>query len=339
MDSVTQITLGAAVGVAVMGKRVPLWQSALWGGVAGTTPDLDVFINFGDATLNMVRHRAETHSIFYLTLITPLFAAAATLLHKQQALFKRWFFAFWLVFMTHIGLDYLTIYGTQLLMPFSDYPFERGSIFIIDPFYTVPLLVGVVASVVSTSPKRLRFNTIGLALSSLYLVWGIGVQQHVQAVAKASLPDQLGSEVNMLVTPSALNSILWRVLVTTPTHYYEGWYSLWDGLDQVTWQQHDRGPALIAQYGDLPSAERIRRFSHGFYAMTQDQGRILISDLRMGAEPRYYFSFDLGQPDQAGLIEPDTLSVRVGLQQDPKVLFPWIWRRMLGQTTEPLPSS
>ncbi|MEY4694091.1 MAG: hypothetical protein RLZZ95_540, partial [Pseudomonadota bacterium] len=38
MDSVTQILLGASVGVAVMGRRTALWKSALWGGVAGLLP-------------------------------------------------------------------------------------------------------------------------------------------------------------------------------------------------------------------------------------------------------------------------------------------------------------
>ena len=39
MDSVTQVLLGASIGVAVMGRRTALWKSALWGGVAGLLPD------------------------------------------------------------------------------------------------------------------------------------------------------------------------------------------------------------------------------------------------------------------------------------------------------------
>lgn len=31
MDSVSQLVLGAAVGIAVMGKRVPVWKAALAG--------------------------------------------------------------------------------------------------------------------------------------------------------------------------------------------------------------------------------------------------------------------------------------------------------------------
>jgi hypothetical protein len=41
MDSLSQLALGAAVSVAVMGRRTAVWKAALWGGVLGTLPDLD----------------------------------------------------------------------------------------------------------------------------------------------------------------------------------------------------------------------------------------------------------------------------------------------------------
>ena len=78
MDSVSQIALGAAVGVATMGRRTAVWKAALWGAVAGTLPDLDVLIEYGDPIRNMVLHRAETHAPFWLTLASlPLAAACA----------------------------------------------------------------------------------------------------------------------------------------------------------------------------------------------------------------------------------------------------------------------
>ncbi len=77
MDSVTQAALGAAVGVAVMGRSRPVWQSALAGAVVGTLPDLDVFIDKGDPIRNMVLHRAETHALFWQALASPFIAGAA----------------------------------------------------------------------------------------------------------------------------------------------------------------------------------------------------------------------------------------------------------------------
>ena len=59
-----------------MGRRSAVWKAALWGGVAGTLPDLDVLIDHGDAIRNMVLHRAETHAPFWLSLFSLPFALA-----------------------------------------------------------------------------------------------------------------------------------------------------------------------------------------------------------------------------------------------------------------------
>jgi inner membrane protein len=339
MDSVTQITLGTAVGVAVMRKHVPVWQSALWGAAAGTTPDLDVVVDFGDAILNMTRHRAETHAIFFLTLVSPVFAAVAAWTGKRPELFKRWLLAFWLIFITHILVDYLTVYGTQLLQPFTDYPFGRGSIFIIDPLYTLPLLIGLVACFVSRTDKRYLFNVAGLTVSTLYLLWGLGVQQHVQSVARQNLPATVNPDAKLLVTPSPLNSILWRVVATSPTHYYEGWYSLFDEEPVIEWTEHDRGPALIEQHGDHPGIARIQAFSHGFYRMREVDEEIFITDLRMGFEPAYFFNFNMGKPNGDGKLDPDRVSTQQGMRPDLEKGLPWLWQRLTGQTTAPPPQA
>ncbi|MCD8505060.1 MAG: metal-dependent hydrolase [Burkholderiaceae bacterium] len=339
MDSVTQITLGTAVSVAVMGKRVPVWQSALWGAAAGTTPDLDVVVDFGDAILNMTRHRAESHALLFLTIASPIFAGAAAWLGKRPELFKRWLLAFWLVFITHVTVDYLTVYGTQLLQPFTDYPFGRGSIFIIDPLYTLPLLIGLIACLVSRTDKRLRFNAIGLAVSSLYLVWGLGVQQHVESVARQNLPKSVDPASKVLVTPSPLNSVLWRVVATSPTHYYEGWYSLFDQEPVINWTEHDRGSKLIAQHSDHPGIARIQAFSHGFYRMREVDGTVYITDLRMGFEPAYFFNFNMGAPNATGELDPTRPAIQQGSRPNLQAGLPWLWQRLTGQTTEPPPQS
>ena len=63
MDSITQITLGAAVGELVLGKKVGN-RAMLWGAIGGTIPDLDVIANLGTDTIGALAfHRAFTHSI------------------------------------------------------------------------------------------------------------------------------------------------------------------------------------------------------------------------------------------------------------------------------------
>jgi len=336
MDSVTQIALGTAVSVAVMRNRVPVWQAALWGAFAGTAPDLDVVVDFGDGIANMVRHRAETHAIAFLTLGAPVFAAGAALLGRRRDLFKHWLLAFWLVFMTHILIDYLTVYGTQLLLPFSDYPFGRGSIFIIDPLYTLPLLGGLIACLVSRSPKRWRWNAIGIGFSSLYLVWGLVVQQHVTQIARDSLPTGVDSDAPLLVTPAPLNSVLWRLIAVTPQHYHEGWYSLLDPKPVVQWRTYDRGEKLIAQHAEHPGVKEISRFSHGFFKMHENNGNVFITDLRMGSEPAYFFDFNLGPVAKSGELEPDRVAVKEGARPELDIALPWLVQRIQGRILTPL---
>ncbi len=320
MDSLTQITLGAAVGVAVMGRRTAVWKAALWGGIAGTLPDLDVVIDYGNDVLNMVRHRGESHSFFYLTLLSPLLAWLVSRIHGEAANFKWWWLALWLVLITHPLLDAMTIYGTQLLMPFSNHPFGVGSLFIIDPAYTVPLIVGVVAALRLKNLRGLRWNAAALVLSTLYLGWSVVAQQHVERIARASLQAEGLSPQALLVTPSPFNTVLWRMVATTPDQYFEGFYSLLDATPTVRWTAHPRGADLLQQHRSNDSVQRIAAFTKGLFSLQRVDGRLLLTDLRMGQEPAYVFRFDVGtQP-------PVQLSARPDLRRG----LPWLWDRIRG---------
>lgn len=83
MDSISQVALGSAVGIAVMGRRTSSWKAALWGGVCGTLPDLDVLIDHGDPIRNMTFHRAESHVLFHLSLLSPLIAWLISRIHRE----------------------------------------------------------------------------------------------------------------------------------------------------------------------------------------------------------------------------------------------------------------
>ena len=51
-----------------------------------------------------------------------------------------WYFG-GLAFFTHVLLDLMTTWGTQIFWPYSA-RFSLDSLFIIDPFVTFPLLIG-----------------------------------------------------------------------------------------------------------------------------------------------------------------------------------------------------
>jgi inner membrane protein len=65
MDSLTQIVLGASVGEVVLGRKLGN-RAILWGGIAGTIPDLDVLMKpLYDAITNIEVHRGLSHSLLF----------------------------------------------------------------------------------------------------------------------------------------------------------------------------------------------------------------------------------------------------------------------------------
>ena len=331
MDSLSQLALGSALGVAVLGRRVPAWKAALWGGLAGTLPDLDALIDFGDPIRNMTFHRAESHSLLYLTLLAPLLALLAVKLRGKGAGYHRWALALWLALFTHPLLDWMTVYGTQLGLPFTDTPFGLGSIFIIDPLYTLPLVVGVVMALLWPRLGR-HWNIAGLALSCAYLAWSAAAQARVEQLAHRSLARQGIAARQVLVTPTAFNTVLWRVLAMTPTGYVEGFHSFLDPGTDLRFQQHRSEEGLREPLQGIWGFERMAWFTRGYYALSERDGRAIISDLRMGQEPSYVFAFAVARRGSAfHAIPPE----RVGGRGDVAAVLAWTWRRMWGRDVAP----
>ncbi len=342
MDSVSQFALGAAVGVAVMGRRTAPWKAALWGGACGTLPDLDALIDYGDPVSNMTLHRAESHSIFWQSLASaPIAAAIAAIDRGASALrdsFPRWLLAVWLVLITHALLDAMTVYGTQLALPFTDHPFGLGSIFIIDPLYTLPLLVGLLVAVRARKPSAHAWNTVGLVLSTAYLAWSAAAQQYVTGIVEADLASRPASPSRqverVLVTPAPFSTVLWRVLVMRPDGYDEGFHSLLDGGRPIRYASFPRDRALYEQTREFPAVARIAWFSRGFFRVDERGGAVRITDLRMGQEPFYVFSFAVAQRASAPRpIAPVALGGREGM--DLSASLDWLWRRAAGADIDP----
>lgn len=304
------------------------------GGVAGTLPDLDVFIDHGDAIRNMVLHRAETHSLFWLSLASLPLAALVARLHGEWVSWRRWWLALWLALITHPLLDTMTVYGTQLGLPFTNWPFAIGSVAIIDPLYTLPLLVGAGWALASRgSAAGLRANAIGLLLSSAYLVWGVVAQQQVERIARESLATQGIAAEQMLVMPTTFNSLLWRVLVLDGAHYHEGFYSLLDAQRRIHFDRFDRGREWEPDVQPIEGVQRLQAFSKGYYKLWLESDRVLIADLRMGQEPAYVFSFEVAERRSAPV--PLSRPEAAGRRPDLARALPWLWHRMWGDALPP----
>ena len=329
MDSLTQIALGAAVGEAVLGRRVGR-KAALWGAFCGTLPDLDVIIPFGDPVADFTFHRSFSHSVFMLALLTPVMVWLIRKIHPADAHHRKgWYLLVYLAFLTHVLLDSCTIYGTQIFWPLSEYPMTWGSIFIIDPLYTLPLIAGLVAvAVVRRHPQKAwRFNLAMLALSTLYLGWSFAAKFHAQGIAREELARQ-GIEYRQIVTlASPFNTILWRFVVMTADGYAEGWYSFLDYGRAVDFTHHDSSAKLLAGLESHWPVVRLQWFTKGFYRVRQEGQSVVITDLRMGAENFYVFRFKVGEAGNPHSVQTDSEHLESTLEAG---ALREVWQRLVG---------
>jgi inner membrane protein len=340
MDSLTQAVLGAGITVAVMHGRTAPWKAALAGAVAGTLPDLDVLLPQADPIVAMLRHRAETHALFWLSLASLPLAWVAARTAGPPAAWRRWWLALWLALVTHPLLDVLTMYGTRLLLPFSDQPFSIGSVFFVDPLVTLPWLVGVLIAVVA-GRRRLaaRATLAGLALGCVYLGFGLVAQQQVLQHARASLAAQGVVPERLLATPTPFNILLWRVVAVQPTVHHEGFVSLLDAPGSMRFTPFARGTEWLPVLQSHDTLQALRVFTQGFYKIERRGDQLLASDLRIAQEPDYEFRFVVaelraeptGGPARWVLREPSQ-AVEAELDDLPGA-FGALWRRALGDTT------
>lgn len=301
MDSLTQFALGAGVGAAVLGRRIGPRKAALAGGLLATLPDLDVLFPFDDPIDSFTLHRGPSHSFIVQALVTPLFGEAMVRLFeglRDRRLLT--YLAVFLVFVTHAALDALTIYGTRIFWPVIPEPFGAGSIFIIDPLYTLPLLLAVVWAL-AQGAWTARFGKVlvgALVVSTAYLGWGLAAQQVVERRAATLLAEAGVAPDRLLATPTPFNTLVWKVIAVEGDRYVNLYMPVFGGGDPVTAYVHARDTGRQACLGALEALDRLAAFSHGFYRIDLVGDELRVSDLRMGMTPNYVFSFAIAR--QAG---------------------------------------
>ena len=337
MDSFTQFALGAAIGGAALGPRAGR-KAILWGGVCGTLPDLDIFVPLGDPVSDFTYHRGVSHAFFFLTLAAPVVAALIWRLHPDlRGSYGRILWMVWLCLVTHPLLDAFTVYGTQVLLPFSDYPVAWSTLFIIDPLYTLPLVVGVVAAWygVARAPQRAyRVCVAGLLLSSGYVLASMAAKIHVDRVTEAALEERGIGGTPFFTTPTTFNTLLWRIVVMQPEGgpdghgaYLEGFYSPLDRSGSIEFVSYPSRPVLLNDIAGEWAVQRLQWFTKGFYRVREDEQGIVLTDLRMGQEPFYVFSFRVGRrasPQIVPVFPQQVPPERVDLES-----LIWIWNRIM----------
>lgn len=285
MDSITQIALGAAIGESLLGKKMG-YRAAAWGAFLGTVPDLDVLANpFLDSVEQISFHRGFTHSFLFCIIASPLLGHSINYLQKKWEVgWKKWTQFVFLVFITHILLDVQTTYGTQVFYFFSDWPVTTDSMFIIDPLYTIALLIGLIPALFLKWDSNIRklLNRGGLLISTLYLVWALGIKAHVHSVFDASFENQYGYYDAIKTTPNGPSTFLWTGYIIRQDTVYQSIYSIFDENTDLQFRAIPRNSGLIDGIRKDRAIETLLWFSRGYYTVQEEESTLAFYDLRFG---------------------------------------------------------
>ena len=282
MDSLTQATLGAAIGEVILGKKIGN-KGAILGAVIATIPDLDVaLLPFYSDIERISVHRGFSHSILFSFIGAFLIAFILSKIKwtKQISYLRLWTFS-WLTLFTHLLLDAFTSYGTQLFLPFSNYRVSFDSINIVDPFYTIPLLAGVLLSIWIFRNKQNRsiYSKIGLAVSTIYLLFTLWVKHSINQKFDAQLKIENIAYKELLTVPVKIGSVNWYGVAKTKNSLFIGKYN---NLTQepITFTEFPINDHLLDSI-NVELATTLKWFSKGFYTVVKDNKKIRTYNLQV----------------------------------------------------------
>lgn len=273
IDPLTQGALGAAAAQAVARREHAPW-AALLGGLAGMAPDLDVLVRSPrDPLLFLEVHRQFSHALLFIPLGALLCAVLARPLTRGRLPFRESFLFCLLGYATHGLLDACTSYGTQLLWPFSDLRVAWNVVAVVDPFFTLPLLAGVLWGALGRKPRLAR---LALAWALAYLALGTLQRERAEAVGYALAAERGDAPVQLQAKPALGSLLLWKTVYDDGARYHVDAVRL--GLAALPYPgasaprlEPARDLPWLAAGAQARDLERFRRFSSGWIAV--DPGR------------------------------------------------------------------
>lgn len=310
MDSLTQATLGAAVGELVLGRRLGN-RAIAWGAFFGTLPDLDIlFSPCFDHAGWLWWHRGPSHSLVVMLAATLLLARPLSRRWQRDRvspLLAGWFVL--LVWATHVLIDCFTTYGTLVFWPFDSTRVALNNLFIIDPLFTLPMLIALLWVLFlrkpAQLPKRRRINGIGLTLACLYAGISFGAKAVASRGFEADLERRGVEVIRRIESPTPFNIVVWRSVLEREDCFWVGYRSLLDRPSSpVRWTVYPKGREAAAKLSDARELHLVEHFSSGWWISRPHAKGIWIGDLRFGemrewgsrkgmVDHRLVFSWDL----------------------------------------------
>lgn len=313
MDTLTHAVLGACVACATAGLRVPaggsaaasptaltmastaslsLRQRAGIGALAAAFPDSDyIMVLVHPLAFIADWHRSITHSFVLLPVWAFLLAFILAALFRAKPHRREIALVCGLSLFSHILADLITSWGTQIFAPFSGYAPAWNLTFIIDPYFSGIVAIGLLLALLRGSRVAAR---VGLGVLLLYLGMQTVLKREAHEVGREYVQQQglPGAVIHTL--PQPLSPFNWKVVVVTEADYHVALVNLlrrqvaaaidlpllnlrhhYRPRGQLIWADYPRINAQpeAARVWALPALELFRKFAVLPYLYDHEQSR------------------------------------------------------------------
>ena len=289
MDPVTQGVFGSLWALPAA-RREQMRSAAVAGWLGGMAPDLDVLIRSSEDTLLAIEyHRHFTHSLTFIPVGGLVVALALWPFFRKRFSFGMLYLWCFLGYASHGLLDSCTSYGTYLFWPFSDSRIAFNWISVIDPLYTVPLLLLLVFGI----GRRVHWP-IAVAWSWMIVYMGFGaVQNHRAEQRLLDWADDNDIVVERAVAkPAFANLVLWRAMVDDGRHFHLVAIRNLPGADDRLWSGGSVERFDAAEFEpDTRLGFDLQRFDHFssnwlfHYSPYDDNDEWFVGDFRYAIDP------------------------------------------------------
>ena len=308
MDLLTQGLVGSAVAQSFSESKAQ-HRAALCGAIAGLTPDLDTLISSStDPLLNLDYHRHFSHSLAFIPVGASLVALLIWFVARRRFSFRETWIACFLGYGTHGLLDACTSYGTHLLWPFALDRISWNLVSIIDPLFSLPLLILVILGVWH---RRIWAPRAAALCCLSYLLFAFS-QHRVAEIAQAELISQRDHNATKhIIKPSIGNVFLHRSVYLHDGIYYVDGIHVFPGLSPRIYTGGEVEALKIKEAfpqlkEDTPQAKDVSRFdqlSDGYLCQHPELDEV-IGDIRFAmlptsVSPLWGIRIDPDNPDQS----------------------------------------
>lgn len=169
--------------MARLGPAPRPWQAVLVGLVAGAFPDIDSLTELLGPFVYLQHHRGLTHSLLLVPLWGLLLAWLLGRCFGSTRGAGRWWGLVPLTVggvLIHIAGDWVTQFGTMMLMPLSDARFGLGALFIIDLTFSGLLVAGLALCTVLPGARWPAGAALAAASAWVAVAW-VGRQEALSA--------------------------------------------------------------------------------------------------------------------------------------------------------------